>query len=108
MVSYIGRFAPAVAVPLASSKGGEPTTELTSSRSNTTHGDATPGDRCLQRSPVRGCRQLTVRSEAFGCWTGRAAGEPSRLNWRSVTSRSWLLTPVKVPPFVPATRAPLA
>jgi hypothetical protein len=29
VVSYIGRFAPAVAVPLASSKGGEPATELT-------------------------------------------------------------------------------
>ena len=41
MVSYIGRFAPAVAVPLASSKGGEPATELTSTRSNTTSGDAT-------------------------------------------------------------------
>lgn len=42
MVSYIGRFAPAVAVPLASLKSGEPATELTSSRSNTTNGDATP------------------------------------------------------------------
>ncbi|MCA1678049.1 MAG: hypothetical protein LC777_03385, partial [Actinobacteria bacterium] len=41
MVSYIGRFAPAVAVPLASSKGGAAATELTSSRSNTTNGDAT-------------------------------------------------------------------
>jgi hypothetical protein len=36
VVSYIGRFAPAVAVPLASSKGGEPVTELTSSLTNTT------------------------------------------------------------------------
>jgi hypothetical protein len=41
VVSYVGRFAPAVAVPLASSKGGEPATELTSSRSNTTDWDAT-------------------------------------------------------------------
>jgi hypothetical protein len=31
VVSYIGRLAPAVAVPLASSKGSEPATELTSS-----------------------------------------------------------------------------
>jgi hypothetical protein len=49
VVSYIGRFAPAVAVPLASSKGGEPATELTSSRSNTTNGDAT---RCRWLPPV--------------------------------------------------------
>jgi hypothetical protein len=49
VVSYIGRFAPAVAVPLASSKGGEPATELTSSRSNTTNGDATSvSDRFVQ------------------------------------------------------------
>jgi hypothetical protein len=41
VVSYSGRFAPAVAVPLASVKGGKPATELTSSRSNTTNGDAT-------------------------------------------------------------------
>ena len=41
MVSYIGRFAPAVACSLASVRGGEPATELTSSRSNTTNGDAT-------------------------------------------------------------------
>ena len=41
MVSYVGRFAPAVACSLASLKGGEPATELTSSRSNTTNGDAT-------------------------------------------------------------------
>jgi hypothetical protein len=43
VVSYVGRFAPAVAVPLAASRGGEPATELTSSRSNTTDGDATLG-----------------------------------------------------------------
>ena len=41
MVSYSGRFAPAVAVPPASSKGSEPATELTSTHSNTTNGDAT-------------------------------------------------------------------
>jgi hypothetical protein len=41
VVSYVGRFAPAVAVSLASSKGSEPATEHTSSRSNTTNGDAT-------------------------------------------------------------------
>ena len=41
MVSYVGRFAPAVACSLTSVKGGEPATELTSSRSNTTNGDAT-------------------------------------------------------------------
>jgi hypothetical protein len=41
VVSYAGRFAPAVAVPPASLKGGEPATELTPSRSNTTNGDAT-------------------------------------------------------------------
>jgi hypothetical protein len=66
-----------------------------------------PGVAARSGPRVRGCRQLTFRSEACGCWTGRAAGVPSRLNWASVTSRSWLLTPVKVPPFVPATRAPL-
>ena len=48
MVSYAGRFAPAVAVSLASSKGSEPATELTSSRSNTTNGDATRGQRMPQ------------------------------------------------------------
>ena len=41
MVSYVGRFAPVVAVSLASLRGGEPATKLTSSRSNTTNGDAT-------------------------------------------------------------------
>ena len=41
MVSYVGRFAPAVAVSLASQWSSEPATELTSSRSNTTNGDAT-------------------------------------------------------------------
>jgi hypothetical protein len=41
VVSYVGRSVPAVAVSLALSKGGEPTTELTSTRSNTTNGDAT-------------------------------------------------------------------
>ena len=35
------RFAPAVADSLDSPKGGELVTELTSSRSNTTNGDAT-------------------------------------------------------------------
>jgi len=40
VVSYVGRFAPAVAVSPASA-GGEPTTELTWLRSNTTNGDAT-------------------------------------------------------------------
>jgi hypothetical protein len=37
VVSYTGRFAPAVACSLASVKGSEPATELTSSRSNTTN-----------------------------------------------------------------------
>lgn len=37
------RFAPAVAVSPASMKGGAPATELASSRSNTTNGDATAG-----------------------------------------------------------------
>jgi hypothetical protein len=41
VVSYIGRFAPAVAASPASPKGNEPATEPTSSRSNTTNGDAT-------------------------------------------------------------------
>jgi hypothetical protein len=41
VVSYLGRFAPAVAASLASKRSSEPTTELTSSRSNTTNGDAT-------------------------------------------------------------------
>jgi hypothetical protein len=42
VVSYVGRFAPAVAVSLASERSSEPATVLTSSRSNTTSGDATP------------------------------------------------------------------
>jgi hypothetical protein len=61
VVSYIGRFAPAVAVPLASSKGGEPATELTSSRSNTTNGDATRTriDQMIQRDQrFRGAQSL--------------------------------------------------
>jgi hypothetical protein len=41
VVSYLGRFAPAVAVSLAASRSSEPATVLTSSRSNTTDGDAT-------------------------------------------------------------------
>ena len=41
MVSYAGRFAPAVAVPLALLRSSEPATELTSDRSYTTSGDAT-------------------------------------------------------------------
>jgi len=58
VVSYVGRFAPAVAVPLASSKGGEPATELTSSRSNTTNGDATLAGR-------RGSANFRLLSFAF-------------------------------------------
>jgi hypothetical protein len=41
VVSYLGPSGPAVAVSLASPRGGEPATELTSSRSYTTNGDAT-------------------------------------------------------------------
>ena len=41
VVSYIGPCGPAVACSLASLTGSEPATELTSSRSNTTSGDAT-------------------------------------------------------------------
>jgi hypothetical protein len=51
--------------------------------------------------------QLTSSSVGSGCWTGLAAGVPSRLNCVRMTFRSWLLTPVNVPPVVPATRAPL-
>jgi hypothetical protein len=50
VVSYVGRFAPALAVTLASIKGGEPTTVLTSSRSNTTNGDATGGGHIRART----------------------------------------------------------
>jgi hypothetical protein len=49
VVSYIGRFAPAVAATLASKRSSEPATELTSSRSNTTSGDATLGVRTLPK-----------------------------------------------------------
>jgi hypothetical protein len=41
VVSYRGRFAPAVAVSPASSTSSEPATKLTPTRSNTTSGDAT-------------------------------------------------------------------
>jgi hypothetical protein len=41
VVSYIGPCGPAVAVSLASTRSSEPTTELTSPRSDTTNGDAT-------------------------------------------------------------------
>ena len=49
MVSYVGRFAPAVAVSLAFLTGGDPATELTSSRSNTTNGDATEFQEAFHR-----------------------------------------------------------
>jgi hypothetical protein len=55
VVSYAGRFAPAVAISLASERSGEPATELTSPRSNTTKGDAT------RRSDSRTTRSLRLR-----------------------------------------------
>jgi hypothetical protein len=71
VVSYIGRFAPAVAVPLASSKGGEPATELTSSRSNTTNGDATRLNPLERRQSKEGGLQLhkKVACRAVRGWT---------------------------------------
>jgi hypothetical protein len=41
VVSYIGPYGPAVTASPATLTGGEPATKLTSSRSNTTNGDAT-------------------------------------------------------------------
>ena len=48
MVSYVGRFAPAVAVSPASMSGGEPMTEL-ASHSNTKSGDAILSNAVLGR-----------------------------------------------------------
>jgi len=61
VVSYSGRFAPAVAVPLASWKGGEPATELTSSGSNTTNGDATRESWAIYRAS-RAIHDETLRA----------------------------------------------
>ena len=49
MVNYIGPCGPAVTASPATLTGGEPATELTSSRSNTTNGDAT-----VSAGPKRG------------------------------------------------------
>jgi hypothetical protein len=55
VVGYVGRFAPAAAVSLASSKGGEPATEFTSSRSNTTNGDASTDEGSRKRTRFDWC-----------------------------------------------------